>query len=37
MSNEIVDKVKNYKKVKNLLEFHYSEVGGEEFYKYIFS
>ena len=36
MSNEIVDKVKNYKEVKNLLEFHYSEVGGEEFYKYIF-
>ena len=36
MSNEIVDKVKNYKEVKNLLEFHCSEVEGEEFYKYIF-
>ena len=36
MSNEIVDKVKNYKEVKDLLGFHYSEVDGEEFYKYVF-
>ena len=36
MSNSIIDKRKNYREVEQLLSFHYEEVEGEEFYKYIF-
>ena len=36
MSNGIVDKKKNYKEVSDILKFHYPEVEGEEFYKYLF-
>ncbi len=36
MSNNISDKKKNYKEVDQLLSFHYEEVGGVEFYRYIF-
>ncbi len=36
MSNNIKNKKKNYKEVEELLGFHYEEIEGEEFYKYIF-
>lgn len=36
MANNIIDVKKNYTEVKDLLSFHYKEVEGEEFYKYIF-
>ncbi|MCQ8260621.1 hypothetical protein NF418_03860 [Streptococcus suis] len=36
MSNNIKNKKKNYKEVEELLSFHYGEVKGEEFYRYIF-
>ena len=36
MSNNIKNKKKNYKEVEELLGFHYVEVKGEEFYRYIF-
>ena len=36
MANNIIDVKKNYKEVKDLLSFHYKEVEGEEFYRYIF-
>jgi hypothetical protein len=36
MSNNISDKKKNYKEVDQLLSFRYEEVGGVEFYRYIF-
>ena len=36
MANNIIDVKKNYREVKDLLSFHYKEVEGEEFYRYIF-
>ena len=36
MSNNINNKKKNYEEVEELLSFHYEEVKGEEFYRYIF-
>lgn len=36
MSNGIVNKKENYKEVEDILRFHYRDVEGEEFYKYIF-
>ena len=36
MSNNIKDIKANYREVEQLLSFHYEEVQGEEFYKYIF-
>ena len=36
MSNNIKNKKKNYKEVEELLGFHYEEIEGKEFYKYIF-
>ncbi len=36
MSSGIVNKKKNYKEVADILRFHYPEVEGKEFYKYIF-
>ena len=36
MSNNIKNKKKNYKEVEELLSFHYEEIEGEEFYRYIF-
>ena len=36
MGNNISDEKKNYKEVDQLLSFHYEEVGGVEFYRYIF-
>lgn len=36
MSNNIKNKKKNYKEVEELLSFHYEEIEGEEFYKYVF-
>ena len=36
MANNIIDVKKNYTEVKDLLSFHYKEVEGEEFYRYIF-
>src|SRR5574344_206193 len=36
MSNNIKNKKKNYREVEELLAFHYQEIEGEEFYKYIF-
>ena len=36
MSNNIKDKKANYKEVEQLLSFHYREVEGLDFYKYIF-
>ena len=36
MANNIIDVKKNYTEVKDLLSFHYKEVVGEEFYRYIF-
>ncbi len=36
MANNIIDVNKNYTEVKDLLSFHYKEVEGEEFYRYIF-
>ncbi len=35
-SNNIKNKKKNYREVEELLAFHYQEIEGEEFYKYIF-
>lgn len=36
MSNNIIDVKKNYREVEELLSFHYKEVEGEEFYRYVF-
>ena len=36
MSNNIKDIKANYREVEQLLSFHYEEVQGEEFYRYIF-
>jgi len=36
MSNSIIDKKKNYREVEDLLSFHYKEIDGEEFYRYVF-
>ncbi|HLR34259.1 MAG TPA: hypothetical protein VK071_02900, partial [Tissierellales bacterium] len=36
MSNNIIDVKKNYREVEDLLFFHYKEIEGEEFYRYIF-
>ncbi|MGO1653003.1 hypothetical protein, partial [Senegalia sp. (in: firmicutes)] len=36
MSNGIIDKRKNYRDVKQLLDSYYSEVDGNNFYNYIF-
>ena len=36
MSNGIKNKKKNYKEVEQVLSFHYPEVKGSDFYKYIF-
>lgn len=36
MSNVISDKKKNYEEVEKLLSFHYEEVDGLNFYRYIF-
>ena len=36
MSNVIRDIKANYREVEQLLSFHYEEVEGEEFYRYIF-
>lgn len=36
MANNIIDIRKNYREVEDLLSFHYKEVEGEEFYRYIF-
>src|SRR5699024_3586884 len=37
MASNIIDVKKNYIEVKDLLSFHYKEVEGEEFYRYIFT
>lgn len=36
MANNIIDIRKNYREVEDLLSFHYKEVEGEEFYRYVF-
>lgn len=36
MSVGMIDKKDSYKEVANILRFHYPEVEGEEFYRYIF-
>ena len=36
MSDVIRDIKANYREVEQLLSFHYEEVEGEEFYRYIF-
>ena len=36
MSDNIKDIKANYREVEQLLSFHYEEVEGEEFYRYIF-
>lgn len=36
MSNSIKDTKANYKAVEQLLSFHYKEIEGEDFYRYVF-
>ncbi|MBC2922087.1 MULTISPECIES: hypothetical protein [Bacillota] len=36
MANNTIDIRKNYREIEDLLSFHYKEVEGEEFYRYVF-